>query len=95
MSGDEWKCAGCGVFSPGRVRSCGCPTSVVYKMGGESAWKIEKSVRFDPAGKFDALIRQHRAALKVGPYVFLGWAATALACSVPLAFICLIMAFAL
>ena len=35
----EWKCAGCGTLSPGRQRSCDCPTRVVFKSIGETAWK--------------------------------------------------------
>lgn len=40
---DEWKCAGCGALSPGRVRSCDCPTNVVCRGRAEQEWKIEKA----------------------------------------------------
>ena len=29
MSEYEWTCAGCGIASPNKVRSCDCPTNVV------------------------------------------------------------------
>ena len=31
---DEWKCSGCGVLSPDRVRCCECPTGVLYRCEG-------------------------------------------------------------
>lgn len=38
----EWKCCGCGIESPNRVRRCDCPTSCLYKRGlRESALKID------------------------------------------------------
>lgn len=45
MTDGDWKCAGCGAPSPGRFRSCDCPTSIVYKSGQlrEAArWKLER-----------------------------------------------------
>lgn len=41
--------------------------------------------------EFQDLIRRHRAALKVGRYIFLGWKATALVCLVPFAILCLFL----
>lgn len=41
---NEWRCAGCGVLSPDRVRQCDCPTGVVCMGFGptqKSAWKRE------------------------------------------------------
>lgn len=29
---EDWKCAGCGIISPDKWRSCDCPTDVVYRM---------------------------------------------------------------
>lgn len=37
----DWKCSGCGKPSPGRARSCECPTNVVYQDDGKNAWKLE------------------------------------------------------
>jgi hypothetical protein len=34
----EWRCAGCGIVSPDRARSCSCPTDVVVKDGMQE-WK--------------------------------------------------------
>lgn len=37
----DWRCAGCGIVSPKRVRKCDCPTEVVIRDGtGENDWKI-------------------------------------------------------
>jgi hypothetical protein len=36
----EWACAGCGVLSPNRMRSCACPTNVVVR-GRAQEWKID------------------------------------------------------
>jgi chromosome segregation ATPase len=36
-----WQCAGCGVASPDRYRSCDCPTNVVVR-AKEQAWKIDR-----------------------------------------------------
>lgn len=40
----EWKCSGCGIASPNRVRSCECPTGAVRRSNGEGAWKIEPNI---------------------------------------------------
>jgi len=40
MEDENWKCAGCGAPSPGRLRSCACATSVVFN-NSVQAWKIE------------------------------------------------------
>lgn len=36
MTGELWRCAGCGFGEP---FICGCPTDVAYTLGGRSAWK--------------------------------------------------------
>ena len=36
-----WKCSGCGILSPGRLRSCDCLTNVV-SCGQFRDWKIER-----------------------------------------------------
>ena len=28
---DDWKCAGCGIVSPGKIRICDCATGCVFK----------------------------------------------------------------
>ena len=38
MAEYEWRCAGCGVLSPDKIRSCTCPTNVVI-WDRETAWK--------------------------------------------------------
>lgn len=43
---NEWRCAGCGILSPGRARKCECPTSVVVKNGEPSAWKVEEKPKY-------------------------------------------------
>jgi hypothetical protein len=35
----QWRCAGCGAFTPDRWRSCRCATSVVHATGYASALK--------------------------------------------------------
>lgn len=36
----NWQCAGCGIASPDRLRSCDCPTNVVCATGQKgTAWK--------------------------------------------------------
>lgn len=40
MSTDGWICAGCGIASPARRRSCPCPTNVVINSDGSQEWKI-------------------------------------------------------
>lgn len=35
----EWRCCGCWIPSPGGVRSCSCPTNVVFR-DGKTAWKV-------------------------------------------------------
>ena len=34
-----WKCAGCGVPSPDRIRACNCPTEVLWQEGGGTVLK--------------------------------------------------------
>lgn len=41
IGAQEWKCAGCGRPTPGRARSCECPTNVVSRSDGATAWKRE------------------------------------------------------
>lgn len=41
----NWKCAGCGIISPDQLRSCDCPTNVVYMPGEKrSAWKRDTGI---------------------------------------------------
>lgn len=40
MSEYEWTCAGCGVPSPNKMRSCDCPTNVVC-WDRKAAWKSD------------------------------------------------------
>lgn len=51
---DKWYCAGCGIESPGRARSCQCLTSVVILRpnGGvsKSAWKVEEGLMAEIRG---------------------------------------------
>ncbi|MCW2228067.1 hypothetical protein M2238_002192 [Bradyrhizobium elkanii] len=37
----DWKCSGCGVPTPNRVRCCNCPTNCISDGQGNGAWKIE------------------------------------------------------
>lgn len=39
MSESEWTCAGCGVASPNKMRTCDCPTNVVVSLARKRAWK--------------------------------------------------------
>jgi hypothetical protein len=34
-----WKCAGCGVPSPDRIRACNCPTAVLWQEGAGTVTK--------------------------------------------------------
>jgi hypothetical protein len=36
-----WKCAGCGVPSPDRVRACNCPTAVLWQEGAGTVTKVK------------------------------------------------------
>lgn len=36
-----WKCAGCGMPSPDRIRACNCPTAVLWQEGAETVTKAE------------------------------------------------------
>jgi hypothetical protein len=42
----KWKCCGCGVISPNRVRSCACPTECLYQPGhlNLSALKLDAAM---------------------------------------------------
>lgn len=64
IEAETWKCAGCGVPSPGRMRSCDCATNVVYQPdqpGSASAWKLE---RYD-AAPIEADIALLRGAIRI------------------------------
>lgn len=42
----EWKCGGCSIVTPRRMRSCECPTNVVYRQDGKrriQAWKVDNT----------------------------------------------------
>lgn len=34
-SSSEWKCAGCGMESPSKIKRCDCATSCVYRKDGK------------------------------------------------------------
>lgn len=38
---EEWRCSGCGIESPDQLRSCDCPTNVLFKSGNRHAWKLD------------------------------------------------------
>ena len=42
----EWRCAGCGALSPGKVRACDCPTNCLHVRGDpkSSAIKIDAAM---------------------------------------------------
>lgn len=37
----DWRCAGCGVLSPGRVRACDCLISCLYDRGDLKAQSLK------------------------------------------------------
>ena len=41
MTEIEWRCAGCGILSPGRIRACSCPTECLYVRGDHKAGAIK------------------------------------------------------
>ncbi len=65
MSEPDWKCAGCGKPSPGRVEICGCPTQVVTA-GNKSAWKR-------PPGAQEASERCHKLIGRLYEMPAPGW----------------------
>lgn len=40
---NEWRCAGCGILTPSKIRRCDCATNVVTRgdVGGEQSWKLD------------------------------------------------------
>jgi hypothetical protein len=53
MTDIEWKCSGCGILSPNKVRSCDCPTNVVFS-GNLHEWKVD-----DPSDLVERLRTRH------------------------------------
>jgi hypothetical protein len=39
-----WKCAGCGVPSPDRIRACDCPTAVLWQEEAETVTKVDPDI---------------------------------------------------
>ena len=53
-----WRCSGCGIESPGRVRSCNCITSCLYR---GSVGNFEHSTKVPSVVEQTALARLHKA----------------------------------
>lgn len=67
MSEIEWRCAGCGILSPGRVRACSCPTECLYVRGDPKAGAIKLDAAMV---EFMAWVNQGSALAKAaGVYV--------------------------
>jgi hypothetical protein len=41
---NEWRCCGCGILTPRKIRRCECATNAVVRggVGGEQAWKLDQ-----------------------------------------------------